>query len=155
LHRIAEVRVQQGLSARVLTKRLGATPQELDRQLSPYCDLRLSQLYSWQAALDVPVAELLIAPGQTLSPAVDRRARLVKLMKSVRSLQQLADTDSLHVLAEKLADQLIAIMPELIDVDAWPAVGKRRTLDDVTALEERMVPESTLDGSRLPMPDND
>ena len=155
LHRLAEVRVQQGLSARVLAKRLGTTPQELDRQLSPLSDLRLSELYKWQAALDVPVAELLVAPRPALSPAIDRRARLVKLMKSVRSLQRLADTDEMRILAERLADQLIEIMPELVDVDSWPAVGPRRSLDDVSGLELRSVPEAVFDRSRLPMADGD
>ena len=73
LHRLAEVRVQQGLSTRVLAKRLGTTPQELDRQLSPFSDLRLSELYKWQAALDVPVAELLVAP-RPAAVAGDRSA---------------------------------------------------------------------------------
>jgi transcriptional regulator with XRE-family HTH domain len=155
LHRLAEVRVQQGISIRVLSKRLGLTTQELDRQLSPYSDLPLSQLYKWQAALDVPLAELLVAPRSSLSPAVDRRARLVKLMKSVRSLQRLADTDEMRILAERLADQLIGIMPELVDVDSWPAVGPRRSSDDVSGLELRSVPESVFDRSRLPMADGD
>jgi transcriptional regulator with XRE-family HTH domain len=155
LHRLAEVRVQQGISTRVLSKRLGITTQELDRQLSPYSDLPLSQLYKWQAALDVPLAELLVAPRSTLSPAIDRRARLVRLMKSVRSLQRLADTDPMRVLAERLADQLIDIMPELVDVDSWPAVGPRRSSDDISGLELRSVPESVFDRTRLPMPDGD
>jgi transcriptional regulator with XRE-family HTH domain len=155
LHRLAEVRVQQGISTRVLTKRLGTTQQDLDRQLSPFSDLRLSDLYKWQAALDVPVAELLVAPRPALSPAIDRRARLVKLMKSVRSLQRLADTDEMRILAQRLADQLIEIMPELVDVDSWPAVGPRRSSDDVSGLELRSVSESVFDRSRLPTSDGD
>jgi hypothetical protein len=155
LHRLAEVKVQQSLSSRVLAKRLGTTPKEIDRQLSAYCDLPLSQLYKWQKALDVPLAELLVAPRRALSPAIDRRARLVRLMKSVRSLQRLADTDPLRILAQRLADQLIEIMPELVDVDSWPAVGQRRMTDDVSALELRAVPDSVFDRSRLPMADND
>lgn len=155
LHRIPEVWRQQNLSTRVLVKRLAITPQELERQQSRCCDLLLSQLYKWQAALDVPVVELLIAPGQSLSPAIERRARLVKLMKSARSLQQLADFEPLRSLAEQLADELIEIMPELVGVDSWPVVGKRRTLDDVSALELRILPDSMLDRSRLPLPDND
>ena len=46
---------------------------------------------------------------------------------------------------QRLADQLIEIMPELVDVDSWPAVGPRRSLDDVSALEQRSVPESVFD----------
>jgi hypothetical protein len=155
LHRLAEVKTQQGLSTRVLAKRLGTTTQELDRQISPFSDLRLSELYKWQAALDVPVAELLVSPRPTLSPAIDRRARLVRLMKSVRSLQRLADSDELQILAQRLADQLIEIMPELVDVDSWPAVGPRRSSDDISGLELRSVPESVFDRSRLPMSDSD
>jgi hypothetical protein len=149
LHRIAEVRHQQGVSAKVLTKRLAIKPHELDRQQSPYCDLLLSQLYKWQAALDVPVGELLLDPGHALSPGVDRRARLLKLMKTVRSLQQAADSNPLRVLAAQLADQLIEIMPELVDVDCWPIVGKRRMPDDISPREERLLPDPYCDWTRL------
>jgi hypothetical protein len=155
LHRIAEVCRQQSLSIRKLVRRLAATRQDLDRQLSPFCDMKLSQLYRWQAALDVPAIELLVAPEQKLSPAVDRRARLIKLMKSARSLQQLADSEPVRSLAEELAEQLIEIMPELESVDAWPVVGRRRTLDEPSGMEQRMLPDSVLDRTRLPMADND
>jgi hypothetical protein len=155
LHRIAEVCQQQNLSIRKLARRLAATRQELQRQLSPCCDMTLSQLYRWQAALDVPAIELLTAPEQKLSPAVDRRARMIKLMKSARSLQQLADSEPVRSLVDQLADELIEIMPELEEIDAWPVVGRRRTLDEVSGMEQRMLPDSVLDRTRLPMADND
>jgi hypothetical protein len=141
LHRIAEVLHQQGVTERLLVKRLAATRKEIQRQQSPTCDLLLSQLYRWQAALEVPVTELLIDPGHALSPGVGRRAQLVKLMKTVRSLQQVADSAPLRALAVHLADQLVEIMPELADVSSWPIVGKLRLPRDIAPLEERLLPD--------------
>jgi hypothetical protein len=155
LHRIAEVRLQQGLSDNVLVRRLGIPRKELDRQQSPICDLLLSQLYRWQAALEVPVSELLIDPGHALSPVVGRRAQLVKLMKTVRSLQYAADSNAIRALADQLADQLTGIMPELVDVGGWPIVGQLRAPHDISPLEERLMPDPFPCWTRLPSVDTD
>jgi hypothetical protein len=154
-HRIAEVRLQQGLSDKVLAKRLAMKPREIERQQSPDCDLMLSQLYKWQAALDVPVSELLVDPGQALSPGVGRRAQLVKLMKTVRSLQQVANSAPLRALAVHLGDQLVEIMPELEHISSWPIVGQLRTPRDISPLEERLLPDPFPYWTRLPSVDND
>jgi hypothetical protein len=37
-------------------------------------------------------------------------------------------------------------MPELANVDAWPAVGKRRTGIEISRIEERAMPAKLFDG---------
>ncbi|MEM9659715.1 MAG: helix-turn-helix transcriptional regulator, partial [Planctomycetota bacterium] len=59
LHRIREVRQQQGVSLRSAARKLGLPMQEVRHQENPHQDLLLTQLASWQAALDVPLADLL------------------------------------------------------------------------------------------------
>jgi hypothetical protein len=122
-----------------MAARLKLTREELRRQQSPDCDMLLSQLYRWQAALDVPIADLLVEPGPSLAPVVERRARLVKIMKTVRSLQLAADSPEVGALVERLAEQMVELMPELIHVDSWPIVGQRRSAQDIAPIEERML----------------
>ena len=83
----------------------------------------LSDLYRWQRALDVPAAELLHEPQAELSPPVQFRSRLLRAMKTVRSIQAGVRQASIQRLAAMLADQLVEIMPELKDTVAWPALG--------------------------------
>jgi hypothetical protein len=42
------------------------------------------------------------------------------------------------------------LMPELVNVDSWPIVGKRRNTSDISPLEERMLPDETMDSTRTP-----
>ena len=153
LQRLAEVQREQSVSDRTMASRLRLTLEGLRRQQSPTCDLLLSQLYRWQEALDVPIADLLVEPGPALAPVVERRARLVKMMKTVRSLQLAANTPNIGALIEHLAEQLVALMPELVHIDSWPIVGKRRTSGDIAPIEERLVPDSALE--RIWTPDRD
>jgi hypothetical protein len=133
-----------------MATRLKLTLEDLRRQQSPEADLLLSQLYRWHQALDVPIADLLVEPGPALAPVVERRARLVKMMKTVRSLQLAAKTPDVGVMAERLAEQLVELMPELVDVDSWPIVGKRRATGDISPIEERMLPDETMDSTWTP-----
>ena len=150
LHRLAEVQDEQGVSDRTMATRLKLTMEELRRQKSPNTDLSLTDLYRWHQALDVPIADLLVEPGPALAPVVERRARLVKMMKTVRSLQLAADTPDVGVMVERLAEQLVELMPELINVDSWPIVGKRRSTGDISPLEERVLPDETMDSTWTP-----
>src|SRR5262245_13014829 len=147
LQRLAEVQHEQSVSDRTMATRLKVTMEELRRQKSPQADLLLSQLYRWHQALDVPISDLLVEPGPELAPVVERRARLVKMMKSVRSLQLAAKLPEEGVLVERLAEQLIELMPELVNVDSWPIVGKRRNTTDMSPLEERMLRDETMDST--------
>ncbi len=150
LHRLAEVQHEQSVSDRTMATRLKVTMDDLRRQQSPDADMLLSQLYRWHQALDVPIADLLVEPGPALAPVVERRARLVKMMKTVRSLQLAANTPDVGAMAERLAEQLVELMPELVDVDSWPIVGKRRSTGDISPIEERMLPDETMDSTWTP-----
>lgn len=145
LHRIAEVRRQQQVSSRALASRMNTTVAVVDQQLETTCDLTLSDLYKWRAALDVPVADLLVEPDPGLSPCIRQRADLLKAMKTVRLMEHYTQNATTRLLVTQLTDQLTAMMPELRYVDAWPKVGTRRTTDEVAAIEEHVIPASLVE----------
>jgi len=82
LHRLAEVRRTQGISRRTLARRLNTDVSEVKKQEEQTSDLPLSELYRWQAALDVPLLELLVESDEPLSAPVLKRAQMVGLMKT-------------------------------------------------------------------------
>ncbi len=147
LHRAAEVLQQEGISLRAIANRMNISAEQARAELDPRRDLRLSELYRWQAALNVPVVDLLVRPGTGLSGSVQLRARLLKLMKTVRSIQEKSADKAIDRLAARLAGQLMDLMPELKDVSPWPSVGQPRTLDEMGAIVERILPESFFNGS--------
>jgi transcriptional regulator with XRE-family HTH domain len=128
LHRVAEVRQQEGLNLSKIARRMGLSIREVQRQEQPWADLRLSDLYRWQAALQVPAAELLTEPEDNLSLRVQLRAHLLRVMKTARSLQEVARQASVQRLIEALIDQLVEVMPELKETGSWPAKGQPRQL---------------------------
>ena len=70
LHRIAEVRRQQGVSLRAARQSLGVTSEIVHQQEQENYDLLLSELYRWQQVLEVPVLELLVErTGNCRSPS--------------------------------------------------------------------------------------
>jgi len=141
LHRIATVRRQQGISLRGLARQQRTTVRELEAEEDEAADLRLSRLYWWQNALDVPVADLLVESNGPLSPPVLQRARLVRVMKTVAAIMEKAESLSIRRLTQTLVDQLVEIMPELEGVSPWHAVGQRRTLDEPGRIVERTYSE--------------
>lgn len=141
LHQLAAARCRQGLSLRCVAKRLGLTIAEARQQEEERRDLRLSDLYAWQAALDVPLSELLREPDDSLSPQVLDRARMLRVMKTVQALRAQAKTKAQQRLAETLVEQLVDLMPELRTVSAWPSVGQRRTSDEMGRIVENPIPE--------------
>lgn len=144
LHRIKEVREEQGMSHRDVARVLGRQVAEVKKQEQETSDLNLSELYAWQHVLDVPVADLLVEPDAGPSPPVLERARLVKLMKSAAAVLEGAEEESVQRLAQRMIDQLIEIMPELEDISPWHAIGQRRGLDDYGRVVERCLPEDLL-----------
>jgi transcriptional regulator with XRE-family HTH domain len=126
LHRLKEVRREQGVSTRRVALHLGVDTDQVRHQESETTDLTLSQLYAWQQVLEVPVADLLVDSNSPLSPPVLQRARMVKLMKTATALVERSASGSLRKLAESLVDQLKEIMPELAGVNPWPAESQRR-----------------------------
>ncbi len=74
LQRLAIVRRLQGLSRRTVARRMNVDLEQVRRQEAADADLPLSVLYAWQKALEVPVAELLVEPGDVdgLAAAYER-----------------------------------------------------------------------------------
>jgi transcriptional regulator with XRE-family HTH domain len=142
LHRIAEARRQQGISARSAARRLRTTMDQVRRLEDPQCDMPLSELYRWQRALQVPIAELLVDSESPLSEPVLTRARLLRVMKTVRAIKESAGTAPIQRFATMLEQQLIEMMPELKEVDAWHSVGQRRSPNELGRAAERAIPDT-------------
>lgn len=136
LHRISEVREQQGVSLRSAARRMGKDMATVRHQERATTDLRLTELYEWQEALEVPVVDLLEDPGTPLSRPVMERAKMLRVMKTAMSLLDGADSDPIQRMAQMLVEQLTEIMPELEDVTAWHSVGQRRGMDEVGRIAE-------------------
>lgn len=142
-HRLAEVRAEQGVSMRSMARRLGIDAQQLRQQESPDCDLRLSELHRWQAALEVPLVDLLVEPQEDFACPVQQRAQLLKIMKTAMAIMELATSPRVARLAQMLREQLVTLMPELEHVSAWPNYGGRRPADELGKTLEH--PVSTRD----------
>lgn len=125
LHRLSEVRMRQGVSLRTMARRMNVDVRTVRREEDPANDLPLSVIYRWQRALEVPLAELLSDIEEPLSAPVLRRARMLRLMKTTMSILRRTRQRSVRLLAQMLAEQLIEIMPELKDVNAWHSRGGR------------------------------
>jgi hypothetical protein len=144
LQKLGEARRRQGLSVRCVAQRLGRTVSEIRAQEDEHADLPISELYRWQAALEVPIEELLEDPGDTLSPRVLSRARLLKVMKTTMAIRRAARSEAERRLARLLIDQLLEIMPELKEVSGWPAVGHRRSADEIGRIAENPISDDWL-----------
>jgi len=143
LHRIAEVRRQQGVTLRNVARRLGIPLPVVRRQEQPDCDLRLSELLRWQAVLEVPVAELLVEAEGQLSGPVLARSRMVKLMKTAAAIRDRSQDPAVARMVTMLVEQILEIMPELADVTPWHAVGQRRTREELGRTARMVVSEET------------
>ena len=142
LHRVSEVRQQQGVSIRSAARRMGITPEQVRQQEAATADMKLSQLHRWQEALEVPIADLLVEHAAPLSSPVLDRARMLRAMKTVRAIVSDNKDPAIARMATMLENQLLEIMPELADVSAWHSVGQRRTQDEVGRIAERPVSDS-------------
>jgi transcriptional regulator with XRE-family HTH domain len=144
LHQLGAARRRQGLSVRCVAQRLGRTVGEIRAQEDERADLSISELYRWQAALDVPIDELLREPQDSLSPRVLARARLLRIMKTAMALRRQARSEAERRLSRLLIEQLLEIMPELKEVSGWPAVGHRRTAEEFGRIAENPIPDDWL-----------
>ena len=141
LHRLGIVRRQQGISQRTVAQYLNKRLHQVQDQEQETFDLNLSDLYLWQAILDVPIADLLTDPSTQLSRPVLERARLVRLMKTLASILERSHVSGIRCLAQTMIDQLIEIMPELAGIGPWPAVGKPRGVDEYGVVFDRRISE--------------
>ena len=136
LHRIQEVRRLQGMSLRTAARQLGTDIRSIRAQEQATSDLRLTDIYRWQRALDVPIAELLVDEDETLSRPVRERGAMLKIMKTARSIVESASDGPTLRMAENLVEQLLTLMPELKEVSPWHSVGQRRSLDEMGRIAE-------------------
>ncbi|MEQ8209257.1 MAG: helix-turn-helix domain-containing protein [Lacipirellulaceae bacterium] len=141
-HRLAEVRQQQGVSVRSVARKMGITMQEVRAQEDPSSDLRLSDLLWWQQVLDVPLADLLVDNNAPLSPTVNQRASLLRVMKTAKALSDNVKEPKAKRMADMLVEQLVEVMPELKEVSAWHSVGQRRTQEEIGRIAEKTIPDS-------------
>ena len=146
-HRIAEVRRQQNVSIRSLTRKMGLSAEEIVRQEDPTCNLTIEQLTAWQQALEVPLANLLIDLDAPLSGPVLTRARMLRLMKTVQAMRDSAKDTGMQRMTTMLVDQLTELMPELREVSGWHTVGQRRTQDEVGRIAERPINDNFVQDS--------
>jgi transcriptional regulator with XRE-family HTH domain len=144
LQKLSEARRRQGLSVRCVAQRLGRTVSEVRAQENEQSDLLISELYRWQAALEVPIEELLEEPDDALSNSVLTRARMLKVMKTAQAIRRQARSEAERRLARLLTEQLLEIMPELKEVAAWPAVGHRRRADEMGRIAENPISDDWL-----------
>jgi transcriptional regulator with XRE-family HTH domain len=144
LHRIRSVRLIQGVSLRSAARRMQQNVSQTRAEEDESADLKVSTLLRWQQALDVPVSELLVEGGGSLSGPILKRANLVKLMKTARAIEDVGGSPRVTRLTERLVDQLTEIMPELKEVTAWPVNGPRRRMDDLGRIAENPFPEHML-----------
>jgi transcriptional regulator with XRE-family HTH domain len=142
LHRIADVRRRQGISVRSAARRLNTSIDQVRRQEDPANDMLLSELVRWQKALDVPLADLLVESEAPLSEPVMTRARLLRIMKTVRAIKETATSSSIQRFATMLEQQLVELMPELKDVAAWHSIGQRRSPGELGRTAERVLPDT-------------
>ena len=139
LHRISEVRQEQGVSLRSAARRMGTEVSRLKVQEQQHSDLKLSDLYQWQQVLEVPVADLLVEQEAPLSRPVMERAKMVRLMKTAMAMLEQAQTTAQRRMAQMMVDQLVEMMPELAEVSAWHTVGQRRSLDEYGRAFDRRI----------------
>ena len=126
LHRISDVRRSQNLSIATLAKRLEMEVETVREAEQPTTDMLLSTLYKWREALDVPAAELLVEPDELPTNPIRNRGKLLRIMKTARTICEDAHENSVKLLAQTLVDQLVDLMPELETVTSWPSVGQSR-----------------------------
>ncbi len=137
------------MSLRTAARQLGSNVRETRSQEDESTDLSLSELYEWQAALNVPIGDLLVDPGTPLSRPVMERAQMVRLMKTATAMLEVAPTARTRRLAQMMVDQLVEVMPELSGIGPWHSVGQRRSLDEYGRIVERCVPDDFLQVSHL------
>lgn len=148
LHRVAEVRKQQGVSLRTAARHMKRDIGSVREQEKETSDLRISDLLAWQQVLDVPLVDLIVDNAAPLSQPVMERARLVRMMKTAAAIAEKANSIEMKRMARMLVEQLIEVMPELSEVSPWHSVGQRRSLDEVGRIVERRMRDDYFTGFR-------
>ncbi len=149
LHRLAEVREQQGISVRSAARRMGVPMSQVRQEEKQGSHLTLADLVRWQRALEVPLIDLLVDEDSPISSPVVSRARWLRIMKTVKALLEASPSPSITRMAQMLEGQVLEVMPELQDVGPWHSVGQRRSHDEQGRIAEQPVPSNFVrDGLR-------
>jgi len=136
LHRIREVRREQGVSSKRASQLMGKSVEAIRAEEAETTDLRLSQLYEWQRLLEVPIEDLLVEPHAPLSEPVLKRARMVRLMKTVQAIMERSNQPSVRRLAQTMVNQLVEIMPELEGVTPWNSLDRKNARNENSRILE-------------------
>lgn len=111
LQRLADARKQQGLSTASIARRLGVSEKEIIQQERPESDPRISELFGWQSALEMPLSELL-PEGRLSNPVLDR-ARVLRLARTAIEIRNLNRDPRLNSAVQMLLNQILEVMPDL------------------------------------------
>jgi len=144
LHRIREIRAQQEVTLRALARKMHMPMRDVRTQEDPSCDLPLTALYRWQQALRVPASEILVEPGDKLSSPVNIRARLLRMMKTIVTILDKPQSERTTNLLENLRNEILAVMPEIENIDRWHGSNATRGADDIAAAVLRQIDEELL-----------
>jgi hypothetical protein len=110
-HRIADVRRRLGISVRTAARCLHISVDEVRRQEEPTNDILVSELLRWKQVLGVPLAHLLVESDSPFSEPTMARARLLRIMKTIRAISETATSSSTQRFAAMLEQQLEELMP--------------------------------------------
>lgn len=135
-HRLRSARLREGMSLRSVARRMNCPVSKVREQESGKSELSVSDLYRWQQALNVPLAELLEVPDASLDEPVRQRACLVRVAKTAHFLVKKCEDGPEQRLARQLVDQLYELMPELKEINAWPERRPRPVADFGRAADE-------------------
>lgn len=106
---------------------MGTSVEQLRQEEDPTNDISLARLYQWQRLLEVPIEDLLVEPYSPLSEPVLKRARMVRLMKTVQAIMERSHQSSVRRLAQTMINQLVEIMPELEGVTPWHSSDRAKS----------------------------
>jgi len=120
--------------------------QRLQELEDPTHDISLSELMKVQAALEVPLVDLL-EDSDSLARPIQERAKLVRIMKTVAAIEEAQLSIRPKRLVAMLREQLTDLMPELAQVGSWPQFGSRRGATSVARVLEREISLSQISTS--------
>lgn len=132
LHRIKQVRLAEGVSLPMVARRMNKDTSVLRTQEQEDTDLTLTELYCWQAALNVPLRELFVEPECVLSEPIRTRASLIRMAATAKAILNTSTTRVTRCLAQELLHQLIEMMPELESL--LPKLKYRRSCRELNAM---------------------
>ena len=137
LHQIGEVRKREGISRRTMVryfKAYGLSSEEIMHQEEQSTDLQITDVRRWASALALPVRELFYSLETGIADETRDKAAMVKLVKSMKSLQEVAaklKKNSIVKITGRILDDVYALLPEFENVSPWPIFGQTRGTDDL------------------------